>query len=201
MARRRPWSEACERNKQPIATVLAQYLTPGMRVLEVGSGTGQHAVHFATSLPQVQWLTSDLRANHEGIKAWLDEANLPNALPPIELDTRWKDWPALDRVDVVFSANTAHIMHWDAVCGLFAGAARYLHDAGRLMLYGPFRIQGDAFSDSNRRFDRSLRQQDPGMGIRGSDDLDALAAVGGLVREATHAMPANNHVLVWQRRC
>ena len=198
---RRPWSEACERNKDPIAAVLGEYLVPGMRVLELGSGTGQHAVYFAKMLPQVQWLTSDLRDNHDGIKAWLDEAGLPNALSPIELDTRWDQWPALDPLDVVFSANTAHIMHWDAVCGMVAGAARCLREGGRLILYGPFRVQGEAFSDSNRRFDHALRAQDPGMGVRDSDALDQLASAGGLVREAMHVMPANNHVLVWQRRC
>lgn len=201
MVSRRPWSEACERNKGPIAAVLAQYLLPGMRVLEVGSGSGQHAVHFASAMPQIEWLTSDLSVNHDGIQAWLDEAGLANVAPPIALDTRCEAWPRIDSIDVVFSANTAHIMHWDAVCGLFAGAARCLGNSGRLMLYGPFRLQGETFIDSNRRFDQSLRAQDPGMGIRNSEDLDALATSGGLLREATHAMPANNHVLVWQRRC
>ena len=197
----RPFSQACERNKAPIAQVLAGYLQSHMRVLEVGSGTGQHAVHFAARWPAVQWLTSDLAANHDGIRAWLEHAPHANVAPPLDLDTRAVHWPLDQPVDVIFSANTAHIMPWEAVCGLFRGAGEWLIDDGWLLLYGPFRFPDKPFADSNRQFDQSLRLSDPQMGIRDVSALDQQAAVAGLTRMHDHPMPANNYILAWQRRC
>ena len=201
LPQRRPWSEACERNKAPILEVLQQYLQPGQRVLEVGSGTGQHAVHFAAALPQVCWMTSDRMQNHAGILAWLDAAPSANLRPPLCLDTLQADWPLDAPVDAVFSANTAHIMSWQAVCGMFRGAGQWLREGGVMLLYGPFSFGGQHVSESNTRFDAVLRAGDPQMGVRDMDDLDAIAAKAGLEPLRRHPMPSNNCIAVWRRGC
>ena len=199
MSDARPWSEACERNKAPIAEVLADYLRPGGRLLEIGSGTGQHAVHIAAAHPGVRWLTSDLPANHTGILAWLAQAALPNVEAPLALDTRDHPWPLGAPVDLLFSANTAHIMGWDGVCGLFQGAGQWLQRGGKMLIYGPFSFGGRHVSESNSRFDAALRARDPAMGVRDMEDLEAQAAQAGLAPHRLHRMPANNFIVVWQR--
>jgi len=194
----RPFSPACERNQDPIlARLLTVFERPG-EVLEVGSGTGQHAVHFARHLPHLIWHASDRPENHPGIRAWKTHAALPNLRGPLALDVNQADWP-LAAVDGVFSANTAHIMHWPEGEKLFAGSARCLRADGFFCLYGPFTYNGVHTSDSNREFDASLRRRDPGMGIRDQRDLDALAAGHALSRVADHALPANNRLLIWRK--
>ncbi|MDH5821825.1 DUF938 domain-containing protein [Luteimonas sp. RD2P54] len=195
----KPVAPACERNRTPILAVLRERFADRTRVLEIGSGTGQHAVHFAEAMPHLAWQTSDLADNLPGIRAWLDEAGLPNTPPPIALDVLQPPWPALD-ADAVFTANTLHIMGWDGVEAFFRGAGRILAGApgGVLVVYGPFNDAGGYTSDSNRDFDAWLRARDPHSGIRDLGAVDALAAAAGLHRVADVAMPANNRCLVWR---
>jgi len=192
------FSAACERNRDPILAVLRELLHTSGRVLEIGSGTGQHAVHFGLHLPHLIWQTSDLPQNHASISAWLQEARLPNVLPPLTLDTASADWPA-GPFDAIFTANTCHIMAWDDVRAMFGGAARVLRTRGLMCVYGPFNEGGRFTSASNAMFDASLRAQAAHMGIRDFEAVDQLAADCGLALVADHAMPANNRLLVWQR--
>lgn len=193
----KPYSEACERNRQPILDVLVRELAAARQVLEIGSGTGQHAVYFAGALPHLVWRTSDLAVNHNGIRCWVEEAALPNLRLPIELDVLG-DWPELE-FDAVFSANTAHIMSWRAVTAMFEGVGERLPAGGRFVLYGPFSVGGRHLSDSNAAFDGWLKARDPLSGIRDLEALDGLAQRCGLVFRADYAMPANNRTLLWQR--
>ena len=193
----KPFSEACEENKQPILTVLERLFADVLKVLEVGSGTGQHGVYFAGALPHLIWQTSDLPEHHDGIRAWLLEAALPNLKAPIALDVG-DVWP--DRsFDAVFSANTTHIMSWPQVEQMFGGIGRVLESGGCFALYGPFNFGGNYTSDSNERFDQWLKERDPASGIRNFEDLDSLAKTNGLIFVEDIPMPANNRVLVWRR--
>ncbi|MBB6092336.1 SAM-dependent methyltransferase [Povalibacter uvarum] len=192
----RPHSEACDRNKDPILAVLkGWFLRPGV-VLEIGAGTGQHAVHFAQALPHLQWTSTDREENLEGIRQWLDEAALPNLKGPLALDVLQAEWP-LTKADYAFSANTAHIMGWPAVEAMFVGVGRVLEAGGRFCLYGPFNRNGEFTSDSNRAFDEMLRSRDPVMGIRDDRALFELGRRNGLGVLADHSMPAKNRLLVF----
>ena len=194
----KPFAESCEQNKHAILGVLQEYLPARRRLLEIGSGTGQHAVFFAARFPHLHWQTSDRVENHAGIRAWLEEAALPNLAPPLALDVTDSPWPPLS-VDAVFSANTAHIMPWEAVAAMFAGVGRVLEDGGVFCLYGPFNYDGRYSAESNRRFDAWLRQQDPRQGVRDFEALDALAREAGMALLRDHPMPADNRTLVWRK--
>ena len=193
----KPFSEACEENKQPILTVLEHLFADVHRVLEIGSGTGQHGVYFAGALPHLIWHTSDLAEHHDGIRAWLREAALPNLRAPIVLDVggRWPD----QSFDAVFSANTTHIMSWRHVQQMFRGIGQVLESAGCFALYGPFNYGGKYTSGSNERFDQWLKERDPASGIRNFEDLDDLAKASGLYFVKDIPMPVNNRILVWRR--
>jgi len=193
----KPFSEACERNRDPILEALRDALVGCHSVLEVGSGTGQHAVHFAAALPHLVWQTSELPVNHAGIHAWLDEAQLPNVRPPLVLDVAGV-WPA-GPYDAVFTANTLHIIAWRRVEQFFAGVAGVLAAGGSLAVYGPFNYDGAFTSDSNARFDLWLKERYPEGGIRDFEQVCALARTHGLVLERDIAMPANNRILLWRR--
>ena len=193
-----PNAPACERNRQPILDVLRGELDGRSRVLEIGSGTGQHAVFFAAELPQVAWQTSDRPENHENIRAWLEHSGSDNVLPPLSLDVETFE-PGGLRFDAVFSANTAHIMPMAAVRRMFGLAGGMLEAGGVFCLYGPFNFGGRFSSVSNAAFDASLRQRDAGMGIRDIGELDDFAAAAGLVRVRLYAMPANNHLAIWRK--
>jgi SAM-dependent methyltransferase len=194
----KPYAKSCDRNRDPILEVIKPLLADKQAVLEIGSGTGQHAVYFAGNMPHLVWHASDRAQNHEGISRWLGDAGLPNVLGPIELDVQ-HDWPAL-KVDVVYSANTAHIMHWDDVLAFFAGVGHLLQPGGLFLLYGPFSFSGVHVSDSNAEFDLRLKEKDPLMGVRDFDDLDVLAREGALEFMQDYAMPANNRILLWRKR-
>jgi SAM-dependent methyltransferase len=203
----RPFSQACENNKLPILAVLERYLGSASRVLEIGSGTGQHAVFFAGALPHLVWQTSDLPENHAGILAWLAHADLPNLRAPLELDVTRQPWPLAADVaerpvglDAVFSANTAHIMSWPAVEALVRGVSRVLAPGGLFLLYGPFHRDGRPTSESNARFDAWLAERDPRMRVRNFEDVDREARRVGLALIEDCAMPANNRLLVWRMR-
>ncbi|MGY0634794.1 DUF938 domain-containing protein [Luteimonas sp. A478] len=194
----KPHAPACDRNRDPILAVLREHFADRRRVLEIGSGTGQHAVHFAQAMPWLQWQASDVAENQPGIRAWLDDAQLLNAPAPVVLDVAQSPWPA---VDAVFTANTLHIMGWDAVQAFFSGVGQVLADAdgGKLVAYGPFKYDGAFTSDSNREFDAWLKARDPQSGIRDFEAVDELANDAGLRLVTDLAMPANNRCLVWKR--
>ncbi len=194
----KPYAESCEQNRAPILAVLQQVFADRQHVLEIASGTGQHAVYFAQAMPHLTWQTSELPANHAGIQAWLDEAGLPNVLPPVAIDVNDTDWP-VPPVDAIFNANTVHIVAWAAVQRMFAGIGRVLADGGVLCLYGPFNYDGQFTSDSNARFDVWLKNRDPNSGVRDFEAIDQLAAAQGLSLIRDIAMPANNRSLVWQK--
>lgn len=196
--RMKPFSESCEQNKAPILAVIAPLFRDCRSVLEIGSGTGQHAVHFAAHLPHLLWHTSDMAENHPGINLWLAEAALPNTRPPLALDVLRDPWPDL-AVDAVFSANTTHIMGWLAVEALFAGVGKLLHQNGLFVLYGPFNYAGQYTSESNARFDQWLKMRDPYSGIRDVDDLKRLAVAAGMTLLHDVEMPVNNRTLVWRK--
>lgn len=194
----KPHSDACDRNRDPILQVIKEWFIEPGEVLEIGSGTGQHAVYFAAHMPHLQWIATDRAENHAGIKAWLDEAQAPNVRGPVELDVSEERWP-VEHVDYVFSANTSHIMSWPEVEKMFAGVGRVLRPEGVFCLYGPFNRDGQFTSDSNRAFDASLKARDPNMGIRDDRALVALAKAHSLTFVADYSLPAKNRVLVWKR--
>jgi len=192
----RPYSESCEQNREPILAVLQRFLPASGRLLEIGSGTGQHAVYFAPEFPGLTWQTSDRRENHPGIQAWLEAMPAQNARRPLTLDVSHDSWPD-ELFDVVFSANTAHIMGEPDVMALFAGVGDLLPPDGRFLLYGPFNIDGRYTAPSNERFDQWLKAQNPNMGVRDKGWLQGLAQQAGMRLEETVDMPADNKILVW----
>ena len=192
-----PYSEACVRNAEPILAVLQRHFKDRHEVLEIGSGTGQHAVHFAAALPRVRWQASDRDENLPGIRAWLSKAALANTPEPLVFDVD-AAWPR-GSFDAVFTANTLHIMSWAQVERLFAGLPWLLAPDARLVVYGPFHYHGRATAPSNADFDAMLRARDPAMGVRDAEAVDRLAASVGLELIDDVAMPANNRCRVWRR--
>ncbi|WP_428312388.1 DUF938 domain-containing protein [Hydrocarboniphaga sp.] len=194
----KPDAPSCHRNRDVILALLQDHFADRKRVLEIGSGTGQHAVYFGAAMPQLVWQTSERREHHEGIRAWLDEAKLGNVLAPIELDVTGA-WPA-SHYDAFFTANTLHIMGAQAVEQLFAALPAVMDSGAKLAVYGPFNYAGAYTSDSNRDFDAWLKARDPLSAIRDFEWVDTLAQRAGLALIEDRAMPANNRGLVWQAR-
>lgn len=194
----KPYAESCDINKEPILKILREVFADSHKVLELASGTGQHAVHFGKALPHLRWQTSELVENHAGIQAWLDEAKLSNVLAPVHIDANDALWPVA-RFDAIFNANTVHILSWPEVEKLFSGIGRALEPGGILCLYGPFNYNGKFTSDSNARFDVWLKTRNPLSGVRDFEALDTLAAAQGLTLLNDFEMPINNHTLVWKR--
>jgi cyclopropane fatty-acyl-phospholipid synthase-like methyltransferase len=193
----KPHAPACDRNREPILAVLRRHFTDRRRVLEIGSGTGQHAVHFAAALPDLSWQTSDIEENLPGIRLWLEEVRLANLPAPLSLDVNGA-WPQRG-YDAVFSANTLHIMSWSDVRALFEHLQPVLESDACVAIYGPFNYAGRFTSPSNADFDAWLKQRSPLMGIRDFEAVDALAQSIGLRLIEDCAMPANNRTLVWRR--
>jgi SAM-dependent methyltransferase len=193
----KPYAESCEINKFPILAVLKELFNVPARVLEVASGTGQHAVYFGSRLPHLTWQTSELVQNHAGIQAWLDEANLPNVLPPIAIDVNDASWP-VTQVDAIFNANTVHILSWTEVDALFAHIARAIIPGGCVCFYGPYNYGGSFTSESNARFDEWLKSRDPESGVRDFEAVNQLASRHGLSLVDDIEMPINNRILVWK---
>ena len=193
----KPFSEYADRNGGPILEVLQTELSACAKMLEIGSGTGQHAARFAKGLPHLCWQTSDLDENHDGIRAWVSASGLENLLPPISLDVLRDNLPA-GFCDGAYSSNTAHIMSFEAVKKMFALVGNILNGRGVFCLYGPFRQGGEFNTTSNATFDASLRARNPDMGIRDIELLDELAEEQGMKRVRLYAMPANNHIAVWR---
>ena len=194
----KPFAESCVENRQPILDVLLPRLANCRQLLEIGSGTGQHAVYFAPVLRHLSWQTSDRSENHPGILAWMDEAGLANVQAPVRLDVLEDPWPH-EQYDAVFSANTAHIMPVDAVEAMFRGVGAVLRAGGQFLLYGPFNYNGRFTSSSNERFDAWLKQRDPAMGIRDLNWLSTLASAADMDLVEDIEMPVNNRTLVWRR--
>lgn len=194
----KPFAESSEQNKFPIFEVLKQQFGKVNSVLEIGSGTGQHAVFFAEKFPHLTWLASDQAEYHQGIQQWLDESALTNLQGPLLLDVNQKDWP-LKETEAVFSANTVHIMGWSSVEKMFAGIGQTLKEDGVFCLYGPFNYNGQFSSESNARFDVWLKQRDSVSGVRDFEALQDLATKAGLHFIDDIEMPANNRILVWKK--
>jgi len=191
------FSAACERNKGALLDQLALYFGAFRRVLEVGGGTGQHAVHFASHLAHLVWQTTEQPARLAALQARVTAEGPANLLPAIALDVEDRDWPRAD-FDAVFTANTLHILSWPQVEHCFAGVSRTLDVGGVFGVYGPFRRHGHTH-ESNERFDAELKSRDPASGIRDLDDLEAFGTRVGLNLVADVLMPANNQLLIWRR--
>ena len=190
---------ATARNAEPLANVLASELPEKGLVLEIASGTGEHAVFLARRFPQLRWQPSDRDEGAlDSIRAWASEAALDNIADPILLDAADAQWP-IEHADALLCVNMVHISPWEATEGLFAGAAEVLGRGAPLILYGPFIEDGVETAASNLAFDRSLKDRDSRWGLRRLDDLDRLAAKHRFVRTERHAMPANNLVLVYRQ--
>lgn len=194
-----PFSQACANNREPILAVLRDWLSNSARVLEIGTGTGQHAEFFAARLSHLSWLPSDHPDALWQSKLRLEQAEAENlVLPVLPLDVADHPWPEME-ADAAFSANTAHIMSWPEVEAMFTGVGRLLPPGGCFCLYGPFNEAGQYTSESNRRFDEWLRGRSPSQGIRNLEALQALAARHDLSLEENRGMPANNQLLLWRR--
>jgi SAM-dependent methyltransferase len=194
-----PHSDACERNKGLILAVLRQAFANCTHVLEIGSGTGQHAVHFATEMPWLAWQPSDTSDAMPSLRKRIFEEGPSNLRAPVEIDVTRPGWD-VRRVDGVFSANTLHIMHWPAIEAFFAGLPAVTKPDAVLAIYGPFRYRGQYTSPSNESFDAMLHARDPGSGIRDFEAVDALAHAAGFALQADHPMPAHNQTIVWRSR-
>jgi cyclopropane fatty-acyl-phospholipid synthase-like methyltransferase len=192
------YSSSCVQNQAPIFKIIKPLLQDKRTVLEVGSGTGQHAVYFAEKMPHLNWQSSDQMQYLSSINAWIDEANLSNTAPAINLDVT-QAWPALE-FDVIFSANTTHIMSWEMVVDFFQGVGKSLSENGLFILYGPFNYNAQYTSQSNANFDRWLKDRDAQSAIRDFEKLNTLAQQAGLILMNDYAMPANNRILVWQKK-
>lgn len=191
----KPYAAACERNREPILAVLREHFADRRKVLEIGSGTGQHAAYFAAHLPQLLWQASDISEHLAGIRSWLAEGGSANTPDPLTLDVNG-EWPD-ERYDAVFTANTLHIMSWPEVERSFAMLPRIMTPGAKLAVYGPFNYGGRYTSESNAAFDGWLKQQAPHRAIRDFEAVDALARAIGLRLLQDHAMPANNRCLIW----
>jgi SAM-dependent methyltransferase len=193
------FSPSCERNKEPILAVLREIFTmPGL-VLEIGSGSGQHATHFARGLSHLTWQPTDIAENLPSIAAWRAEAGLANLREPLVLDLFADDWP-VKQAQAVACINTIHIVSWQGVERLFAGAGRVLAPGGIVYVYGPYRYIDRPLESSNEDFDRWLKARDPVSGVRLFEDVSRLAGQNGLVLAGDRAMPANNRSIWWVKR-
>lgn len=196
----KPFAPAAERNKQAILLALQKVLHAHDTVFEFGSGTGQHACHMAAAMPNLTWQPSDLKDKLTGIRQWIAESGCHNIRPPVQLDLDDRLLPA-HKASVCFSANTLHIVSWRHVEKLFKFSAAIMSnsDNGMLCVYGPFVFDGQHVSDSNNQFDQQLRHRHPQSGLRDVTALDQLARSNGFTAAKIIDMPANNHLLVWDR--
>jgi cyclopropane fatty-acyl-phospholipid synthase-like methyltransferase len=191
----KPYSPACDRNKEPILAVLQKVLTPqNKHLLEIGSGTGQHAVYFAPHFPQVQWTTSEVASQHQGIRMWLEESGATNLRGPIEMEIGKSQIP-IGEFDTVFSANVLHIISWEKGQMLFSMLGKSLGKNSQVLFYGPFNYGGNFTSQSNAEFDQWLKARDPESGIRSFEQVCRLMKIQGFELQNDFEMPSNNRLL------
>lgn len=195
----KPYSSSCDQNKAPILAVISPLFANCTRVLEIGSGTGQHAIYFAQKMPHLKWYCSDCQSQHEGINMWLADAALDNVKPPFELNVTDSSWPELE-VDAVFTANTIHIINQQDVVNLFNGVGQLLKTNGSLVIYGPFNYSGTYTSASNESFDHWLKGRDPKSGIKHFEDIERLAMENGMALVTDYEMPVNNRILYFIKK-
>jgi cyclopropane fatty-acyl-phospholipid synthase-like methyltransferase len=195
----KPFSAAAERNRVPILKVMQEVINSSDRkLLEIGSGTGQHAVYLAPHFPHMIWVTSDLKENHDGIRMWLDESGAPNIIGPGVYQVGLHDFPKGD-FDVVFTANTFHIMSWKECLSLMDQLGKNLHEGSKVLIYGPFNYNGKFTTESNREFDQSLKTKNPSMGIRNFEEVRDYMKQNGFSIIKDNEMPANNRLLVFRK--
>lgn len=194
----KPYADAAEENKTVVLPLIERYLAGCSSVLELGSGTGQQIVFFASQHPEVQWQASDLPINLPGIQAWIDEAGLSNLPKAVALDVAQPAWPVGPQ-HLVYTSNTLHIMSKDHVRLLFDRLGSVMSDGAHLLVYGPFRFADQPFAESNARFDLYLKERDPRSGIRDFDEICTFAGNNGLAHQETIPLPHNNHMLIFQR--
>lgn len=195
----KPYAESCEQNQQVILEILQQVFTDPGQVLEIGSGTGQHALFFTSHMPHLGWQPTDIDSQLAGIRLWMEDADHDRIQPPRELDLSHTRWRIENGFDYAFTANTTHIVSWPLVQSMFRGIAESLKSGGLFAQYGPFNYGGQYTSDSNARFDDWLKGRDPESGIRNFEDLQVLARTQGMALDNDYAMPANNRILVWRK--
>lgn len=195
----KPFGQACENNKQPIFEVIASYFKAGDKVIEIGSGTGQHAVYFCQNMPDLYWLPCELPENMETLAAGLAGEELQNLMPAQIIDVRHKEWQQRD-LDGLYSANCLHIMPEAFNADFFRGAGQVLRPDATLCVYGPFKYQGKFTSESNADFDKWLKNRDPLSGIRDFESINQLAQDNYFELVEDRAMPANNQCLIWRKK-
>ncbi|MCO4756451.1 MAG: DUF938 domain-containing protein [Oceanospirillaceae bacterium] len=193
------FSEACERNKDVILPMLQRYLESHRCILEVGSGSGQHALYFSQAMSSLKWLPSDLSFNLPALQENLQNSPCENILPPLALDVSVQPWQIPHQPDAIFTANTLHIMDENSVQAFFEGAGELLTCGGKVCVYGPFRYNGEYTSASNANFDLWLKDRDPRSGIRDFETVDGWARNNGMQLHQDHAMPANNQFVIWEK--
>jgi len=190
---------ATGRNREPILAVLREVLPERGVVLEIASGTGQHAVYFARHFPGLTWQPSDGDPDSlASIAAWRAHSEVTNVAAPVVLDAAAAEWP-VERVDAIFNANMIHISPWESCVGLMRGAGRVLAPGGRLVMYGPYKLDGEHTAPSNASFEQWLQARDPAWGVRDLDDVRGEAERAGLTFERRVEMPANNQIVVFRR--
>lgn len=195
----KPYSAACERNREPILEVLKQVITrDDKRLLEVGSGTGQHAVYFAPHFPWMEWYPTDVQANLAGMKLWFDEAKISNIQKPQRMEVGKDELPKL-KFEIIYTANTFHIMHWKECKSLMKMFGGRLREGSRAIIYGPFKYEGQFTSESNAEFDQTLKAKDPMSGIRSFEDVNNAMIKNGFELTLDVDMPANNRMLIFTR--
>ena len=192
-----PFSQACENNKLPILEVLKRHLNESSRLLEVAGGTGQHAVFFAENFPALHWQSTDIPSNVDSLNLRIQGASLANLPRAKPLDVNQRPWQ-VDSFDTIFSANSLHIMSADSVENFFAEVGNHCNENGKLLVYGPFKYNGEFTTDSNARFDLWLKDRDPLSGVRDFEWVNEMANNAGFRFLEDNAMPANNQLLVWQ---
>ena len=192
-------AESTRRNRNPILEVLKKEIEGSKKLLEIGSGTGQHAVYFSKKLPQILWQTSDRSMNHESIIYWIKRYNLKNLLPPLDIEIGVNEKNINDIFDCVFSSNTSHIMSLENVKRLFALVGKILNKNGKFFLYGPFKINLEFTTKSNEDFHEKLKAENKLMGLRDIEELDNFATENNMQNHAFYEMPANNYLSIWKK--
>ena len=192
-------AESTRRNRNPILEVLKKEIEGSKKLLEIGSGTGQHAVYFSKKLPQILWQTSDRSINHESINYWIKRYNLKNLLLPLDIEIGVNEKNINDVFDCVFSSNTSHIMSLENVKRLFALVGKVLNKNGKFFLYGPFKINLEFTTKSNEDFHQKLKAENKLMGLRDIEELDNFAIENNMQNHAFYEMPANNYLSIWKK--